>query len=477
MNHIRTLASRCFFAMVLTSSLVADAAGNRLNVLLIAVDDMRVELGCFGSTTVRSPNIDALAERSLVFERAYCQQAVCNPSRASLLTGLSIDTLGFCDLRTHFRDTRPDLVTLPQLFKQSGYQVHGIGKIFHNFRQDKWKGDAASWSSPQRFHYGNHNTDFADVEGERPPDQIPMARAEKLEVPDEAYLDGKIARAAVGKLRELKDIPFFLGVGFWKPHLPFNAPAKYWDLYNSAEVRPPLNPQAPKNVPAIALHDGRELMRNFKQGLTPEQVLTLRRGYYAAISYVDAQIGKVLDELDRLGLRENTIVVLWSDHGFHLGEHDLWCKNSNFELDARVPLIISVPGQMTAGRRTRSLAELLDIYPTLADYCGLIPPHELEGVSLRPVLDDADATVRDFALTQNPRPFYRDAGVDPDVMGYSVRTDSFRYTQWRDFRTGKTIAAELYDHRNDPLETVNVVGRKDFTAIVTEHANRIGRGK
>ena len=440
------------------------------NVLFIAVDDMRVELGCYGSPVVKSPNIDALATRSLLFEQAYCQQAVCNPSRASVLTGLKIDTLGFYDLPTHFRDRHPDIVTLPQLFRQSGYETHGIGKIFHNFRQDRWKGDAVSWSSPQRLHYGNHNKDFADVDGKRPPDQIPIPRAEKLDVPDEAYWDGKIARAAVQTLRDVKNKPFFLGVGFWKPHLPFNAPAKYWDLYDAADIELPANPEPPHDVPAIALHDGRELKRDYPNGLTQDQVRTLRHGYYAAISFVDAQIGIVLDELDRLKLSDRTIVVLWSDHGFHLGEHDLWCKNSNFELDARVPLIISVPGQTTTGQRTQSLAELLDIYPTLADYCKLKPPHALEGVSLRPVLKDTNATVRDFAMTQNPRPAYRSKGVDPEVMGYSVRTGEFRYTQWQDYKTGKLVAEELYDHRHDPMETKNVVTISEFSSIVKECA-------
>ncbi len=449
----------------------ADAAVlNRPNVLFIAVDDMRVELGCYGSPVVKSPNLNALAKRSLLFERAYCQQAVCNPSRASILTGLKVDTLGFYDLPTHFRERHPDIVTLPQLFKRAGYQAHGIGKIFHNFRQDKWKGDAVSWTSPQRLHYGSHSDDLAVVDGERPADQVRIPRAEKLDVPDDAYLDGRIAKAAIEQLGKVKDEPFFLGVGFWKPHLPFNAPAKYWDLYDPAEIPPPPNPQRPRDVPDIAMHDSRELMRGYKAGLTREQIQTLRHGYYAGISYVDAQIGKVLDELDRLELRDRTIIVFWSDHGFHLGEHDLWCKNSNFELDARVPMMISIPGQKSAGQRTQSLAELLDIYPTLVDYCGLTPSHELEGVSLRPVLEDPSKSVRSFALTQNPRPAYRGKNKDPEVMGYSVRSESFRYVEWRDFQSRRIVATELYDHSNDPLETRNVAGHEDMKQVVKKHA-------
>jgi len=442
---------------------------DRPNVLLIAVDDMRVELGCYGAPIVRSPNLDKLAARSLLFERAYCQQALCNPSRASLLTGLKIDTLQIYGLPTHFRERFPDVVTLPQLFKQARYETHGIGKIFHNFRQDDWKGDARSWSSPQILHYGNHNKDFADVAGDLPADPISIPRAEAFDVPDDAYWDGKIADAAVRKLGEIKDEPFFLAVGFWKPHLPFNAPAKYWDLYDPADVSMPANPLPPDDVPPIALHEGNELMRDFETGPLPEEVRTLRHGYLAAISYVDAQIGKVLDEVDRLGLRDDTIVAFWSDHGFHLGEHSLWCKNSNFEWDARVPMMISVPGQATAGKRTRALCELLDLYPTLADYCGLTAPDHLEGISLRPVIEDPAATIRACALTQNPRPAYGGRGEDPKIMGYSIRTETHRYTQWRDFRTGDVLAAELYDHRRDPLETVNEVGNEALTKIVERH--------
>ncbi|NNJ24118.1 sulfatase [Alienimonas chondri] len=446
---------------------------DRPNVLFIAVDDMRAELGCYGSPIVKSPNLDALAARSLLFERAYCQQALCNPSRASVLTGLRIDSLGFTDLLTHFRERRPDVVTLPQLFKQAGYETHGIGKIFHNYRQDEWKGDPASWSRPQQLHYGNHGHDVAQVEGERPADAVAIPRAERREVPDEAYWDGQIAKLAVDRLNEIKDEPFFLAVGFWKPHLPFNAPEKYWAMYDPAEIAPPTNPEPPTGVPSIALHDGREIMRDFPAGLTPDDVRTLRHGYYAAISYVDAQIGKVLDELARLDLRDETIVVFWSDHGFHLGEHDLWCKTSNFELDARVPLMISVPGQSTAGRRTQSLVELLDIYPTIADYSRLTPPSGLEGHSLRPLFEDPAATVREVAFTQHPRPGYPKAGVAPEAMGYSLRSDRFRYTEWRDFQTGRVVATELYDHRDDPRETINRADEPAWAPTVAAFRERL----
>ena len=313
------------------------------------------------------------------------------------------------------------------------------------------------------------------MDGSPPADKLAMPRAEKRDVPDDAYLDGRISKAAVQKLREVKDEPFFLAVGFWKPHLPFNAPAKYWDRYQRSEIKLPVNPHPPAKAPTIALHDGRELMRDFKSGLTAGQVQALRHGYYAAISYVDAQIGRILDELDRLKLREKTIVVFWSDHGFHLGEHALWCKNSNFELDAHVPLMISVPGQPTAGKQTRSLVELLDVYPTLADVCNLQAPAEIEGHSLRPLIENTQQKTRRFALTQNPRPPYRPKGVPPEQMGYSIRSDSFRYTEWREYDTGAVIARELYDHENDPAETRNIVDRNDMQKVVQQHAEMMNR--
>jgi len=445
------------------------ASDKRTNVLFIAVDDMRVDLGCYGQHQIQSPHIDALAARGLRFDKAYCQQAVCNPSRASLLTGLRLDTLGIWDLPTHFRERVPGVVTLPQMFKNNGYFTQNIGKIFHNWRQEKFRGDAASWSVPAEMHYASHGMDKPQTPGEAPPSQIHTPKTEMRDVPDSAYFDGRIADKAVAALREMKGRPFFLAVGFWKPHSPFNAPKKYWDLYDREQIEPPSNPLPPKNVPSVALHDSREILRAFadrpEKRPTAEETLTLRHGYYAAISYVDAQIGKVLTELDRQGLRENTIVVLWSDHGYHLGEHSLWAKTSNFELDARVPLIIALPGKKSVGV-ARSVVELLDLYPTLADLCELSPPKNLQGVSLRPILEDPSASVKPGALTQHPRPAYPAAGKDPAVMGYSYRSPRYRFTQWRDFQTGETVAEELYDHQADPQESINQISKASNLKVV-----------
>jgi iduronate 2-sulfatase len=431
-------------------------AGSRCNVLFIAADDLRVELGYYGSEHVCSPNIDRFAKSGTLFNRAYCQQTVCNPSRASMLTGLRPDTLRVWDLPTHFRQNHPDVVTLPQLFKQNGYHAQCVGKIFHNWRQDDWKGDPASWSVPSVLHYNSHGNDKPLVEGAVPPNLATTKGLERRDVPDNAYFDGRVADTAIEALRQLKqsDKRFFLAVGFWKPHTPFNAPKKYWDLYDREKVPLPANLTPPIDVPEIALTKDRI------GKLTKDNLREMHHGHLAAISYLDAQVGRVLNELDRLKLRDDTIIVFWSDHGLHIGEHGLMRKTTAFELDAGVPLIIATPDHK-AGQRTDALVELLDIYPTLADLCGLPAPKELEGVSLVPILNDPTRTVKEVALTQTPRPNYLRGKRLPEVMGYSIRTPRFRYTEWRDFQTGKARARELYDHKRDRGENRNLAKAPD----------------
>ena len=460
--------------LLLCGSALSSSAAERPNVLFIAVDDMNVNLGCYGDTQALSPNLDRLAERGLVFRRAYCQQAVCNPSRASLLTGRRPDTIRVWDLRADFRATLPDIGTLPQHFKRHGYHTQAIGKIFHNMGD---LDDAPSWTAPAVLHAGRHSEDYALEENRRGGGRK-MAVVENVEAPDTAYRDGQIARLAAKTLGTLKDGPFFLAVGFWRPHAPFVAPRKYWERYRREKIDRPANPDPPRGAPQIALHQSREI-RGYggvpKTGEIPaETVQQMRHGYYASISFVDEQIGIVLDELERLGLDERTIVVFWSDHGYHLGEHGLWCKTSNFELDARVPLVVSAPGMASAGQQTEALVELVDLYPTLVDLCGLPTPAGLEGVSLRPVLADPAARVKQAAFTQHPRPFY--GGRPPEAMGYSVRTDHFRYTEWRSLNDGSLQGRELYDHRRDPRETVNVVESAKHAEAISEGARRLRSG-
>lgn len=444
-------------------------AAQRPNVLFIAVDDMKVELNCYGQTHVISPNIDRLAKRGTLFERAYCQQSVCNPSRASVMTGMRPDTLRVWDLPTHFRVNHPKAVTLPQVLRANGYYAQCVGKIFHNWRQDDWRGDPASWSTPSVMNYATHGADKPQVNGELPPSQASGRRGtENRDVADDAYYDGRIATLAIDALRNLKQRkdPFFLAVGFWKPHLPFNAPRKYWEMYERAKVPIPNRLTPPTDVPELALTKDRV---NAKRDL--EMIRELNHGHLAAISYVDAQIGRVVDELDRLDLSGNTVIAFWSDHGLHLGEHGLLRKTTVFEVDAHVPMIVVSPNHKP-GRQTSALVELLDIYPTLADLCDIMPPGQLEGRSLVPLLVDPTKAVKPVALTQTPRPNYP-RGKMPKTMGYSIRSARFRYTEWRDFATGKVSARELYDHRNDPGETVNVVSQPNYDSFLPGLAKQL----
>lgn len=436
----------------------AAAAPEKPNVLFIAADDLRNDLGCYGDPLVKSPNLDRLAGRAVVFDRAYCQQALCNPSRASLLTGKRPDTLRIWDLPTHFRANDPNAITLPQHFKNHGYFTRNIGKVFHNWIHEI-QGDPDSWSVPALYHFNNHGSDKPQVDGELPPNHASDPKCECRDVPDEAYFDGRIAGLAIEALREMRrnSQPFFFALGFWKPHSPFNAPKRYWDLYRRADVPAPRNAKWPLNAPRLAWHDSREILGPKGRTLTPDAVREIRHGYLAAISYLDAQIGRVLDELERLQLARNTIVVFWSDHGYHLGEKSLWAKTSNYELDARVPLLVATP-EITRGTRTSALTELIDLYPTLAQLCGLPPPKDVDGLSLVPVLKNPDQHIKSAALTQHPRPAYYDRQPSkiPTAMGYSLRTDRHRYVEWRDWTTGDVLARELYDHRTDHAETINV---------------------
>lgn len=457
-------------AIVLASLLVAAsptlADAPKLNVLYVLADDLRCDLGCYGGPA-KTPTLDALAKAGVRFDAAYCQQALCNPSRSSFLTGRRPDDLRLWNNGTHFREKNPDVTTLPLWFKDHGYTTRNVGKVFHNWHT-KEKGDRRSWSADEFLHYAQHGDDLAKVAGEPPPNaaleygrkygNAPLC--ERRDVPDDAYFDGRVADEAVRVLGEVHDKPFFLAVGFWKPHAPFNAPKKYWDLYDRAKLAA-FDPNAPKTGPAVALHDGRELrgIPPMQVTFTKEQVAEIRHGYLANISYLDAQVAKVLAALDRHGLREKTLVVFHGDHGYHLGEHTLWGKTSNFEYDARVPLVVVPPRCQQAGKVAAGPVELIDVFPTVCDAAGVKKPDGLAGVSLAPTLADATVATKAAAFTQHPRPAYFDRtekGV-PDAMGYSVRTAKVRYTEWRDWETGKLLAAELYEHPADAAETVNRV--------------------
>ncbi|MFO7575713.1 MAG: sulfatase [Bacteroidales bacterium] len=433
-----------------------------LNVLFFLVDDLRPDLGSYGNRQVVTPNIDRLAKAGVVFTRAYCQQAVSNPSRASLLTGLRPDENGVTDLETHFRDKVPNVVTLPQLFKNNGYLAAGTGKVFHALSNTV---DPVSWSVPvPNYEGGNY------LLPENQTGKGKQNATECADVHDTAYFDGKIALDAVRLLKEAKanDQPFFVAVGFKKPHAPFCAPKKYWDIYNDT-VFTITDREKPAGSPDIAFHNWQEI-RGYRDipdsgPIPPEKEQLIWNGYYACISYIDAQVGIVMEALDSLGLLENTVIVLWGDHGYHLGEQQSWCKSTNFELDARVPLIIAAPGLNGNGETCDAIVETLDVYPTLADLCNLSPESRLSGVSLQPLLDTPDRKWGNVAYNQFIRPYSALRSKEPTHMGYSVRTDDWRCTYWWDLATGEVVEKELYDLRKNKIEKENLAGRSQYAKI------------
>ncbi|MCB1228417.1 MAG: sulfatase, partial [Verrucomicrobiales bacterium] len=461
------------FLSLLTAELAA-AADPPLNVLFIAVDDLRGDLGCLGVPHVQTPHLDRLAASGVLFRRAYCQQAVCNPSRVSLMTGLRPDSTRVWDLATEMRTVQPDVVTLPQHFRRHGYRALSFGKIFHNPWPDPvswdephvWP-DRPTWSQPALEKLADQRKKMhADGAPQARIDRLRASATEVLDLPDEQHIDGAIAQQAITALRRLAPDPqpFFLAVGFIRPHLPFVVPRKYWDLYDRADIPLATNRQLPRDAPEVAFgqsQGGFYELRDYmdyadapwpKDGpLSEAQQRELKHGYYAAVSYIDAQVGRLLEELDDLHLSQRTLVVLWSDHGWKLGEHGGWCKQTNYEIDTRTPLIIRLPGAAANGTASDALVELLDLYPTLADLAGLPVPPALEGVSLAPLLTGSATQVKEAAFSQFLRP-----EKNGTFMGYAMRTERYRYIEWLEQETQKIAAQELYDHETDPGENSNL---------------------
>ena len=452
------------------------------NVLFIAIDDLRPALGCYGDTVAISPNIDRLASRGTVFNKAYCQLAVCGPSRLSLLSGRRPDTIRVWDLKTHFRESFPDLITLPQHFKNNGYYTRSIGKIYHGSGAPSK--DGPSWSEDPIYDHGNKpEWRYASPEN-LAGEGLKRAASEGVEMPDNTLIDGLVCDAALEALDTFKNAqnPFFLGVGFRKPHLPFVAPKRYWDMYDRSDISEPVSRAHPKGAPEYALRTWHELegytdIPEDLSTLTPAKIQELRHGYYACISYVDALIGRLLDRLEELELAENTVICLWGDHGFHPGEQGLWTKANNYELATRVPLILSVPGQKTVGSSSDALVELVDLYPTLADVCGLSVSNELEGLSVKPLLEEPNRPWKTAAFNQYPRMF---EGVrheaHGDVMGYAIRTTGFRYVQWREWESGKVVAQEFYDHSTDSIEMNNLANDPKYADPLARHQEVLRTG-
>ncbi len=437
------------------------------NVLFIAVDDLACALGCYGDLLAHTPHIDRLAAQGVCFERAYNQLPLCNPTRASLMTGLRPDRLKVYDLERHFRDEVPDVVTLPQAFMQAGYFVARVGKIYHYNVPDSIGtsgfDDAPSWQHTVNPR-GRDKTDEALIFNAEPHRPISGALSWlAADGEDEEQTDGMIATAAIEIMRDKRDQPFFLGVGFFRPHTPYVAPKKYFDLYPQDQLRLPYAPFDDRADIPVAAFAHNCPIPNYN--LQPATLLAATQAYYACVSFVDAQVGRLLAALDELQLTQNTIVVLWSDHGYHLGEHQgVWQKRTLFEQSARAPLIMRTPGLNASNSNSagpcRRVVEFVDIYPTLIDLAGITGPGDLAGRSLKPLLQDPQSEWDGYAITQVLRP--ADTRLPEPVMGCSIRTERYRFTEWAEGEAG----IELYDHHADPGEFNNLAEAPDPLALL-----------
>jgi len=452
---VRTLLALLLSLLVLP---IVQAA-ERPNVLFIAVDDLRPELNCYGKPHIHSPNIDRLAGEATVFERAYCMVPTCGASRAALMTSIRPARDRFRSYLASAEKEVPNITTLNTHFKNAGYTTISNGKVFHHANDN-----AKGWSEkPWRPQGPTYKLAESIAAAKTTPKKRGPAY-EAAEVPDDFYRDGKLANKSVEDLRRLKeqDEPFFLAVGFYKPHLPFVAPQKYWDLYDPKSISLPETYHRPKNAPDAAIHSSGELRAYAgipKKGpVRDETAMSMIRGYYACVSYTDANIGKLLDELDRLELADNTIVVLWGDHGWNLGEHTLWCKHSCFETSMHAPLIVKVPGKY-AGQKTAALTEFVDIYPSLCELCGLDVPQHCQGESFVPLLKDPTAPGKPFAIGRFG-------------AGDTIRTDKYRYTEYSS-KNDEVHAKMLYNHETDPQEDTSIVRRPGLQEKVEQLSQQL----
>ncbi len=487
----------CLF--VLTVFAVEARAAKRPNVLLILVDDLKPALGCYGDPVAKTPHMDALAARGMRFDLAYCNQAVCAPSRFTLMLGSRSTSTGLYGLGSHLRQMLPDAVTIPQHFaKFGGYRTQSLGKVFHighgnegdpkSFSVPHFKDKVIEYLVPESTDGGKLTREEALFTNQKLGQIRSLPRGAAFEAPvadDADYADGRVANETILRLRagkESRDVfgkPFFIAAGFVRPHLPFSAPKKYWDLYDPAKLPMPKHEDLPKDAPAVAGKSGGEIAAYKPVPTSGAYSEALKRklihGYYASTSYVDAQIGKVLAELDRLELIESTIVVLWGDHGFHLGDLGIWTKHTNYEQANRIPIIISAPGVTKPGSSTKQLAESVDLFPTLAELAGLPKPkgpQPIDGVSLVPVLKDPSVRVRDHAYHMYPR----------RTFGRAIRTERYRMVEWKnpgaDAATGDY---ELYDYASDPHETQNLAKQRPeelekLKAILAKYPEAVPRG-
>ncbi|TRX53948.1 sulfatase [Thalassomonas sp. M1454] len=432
------------------------------NILFIAVDDLKPLAGAYGDKQVITPNIDAIANQGTMFANAYSQWPVCGPSRMSLMTGLRPETNGIMNLKDHIREVNPDVVTLPQLFKQNGYETAAVGKIFDPRNvESREKDDPASWSIA-------YEVPKASMKGKQ------KLAVESIDAPSVKFVDGNINARGIKLLKQManKDKPFFLAIGYKRPHLPFTAPKKFFDLYNPAEFTLAPFQDAPKNSkPEFILNNNGE-MRTYKPtpkagekvkpypkgAFSEEHQRELIHGYYAAVSFVDSLVGDLVAELEKTGQADNTIIVFWGDHGFHLGDHGMWGKHTTMEKANHVPLIIKVPGQKPV--IYKKPVGLMDIYPTLTELVGLKAPSNLQGDSLVPAIKELPEDKQPVAISQ-----YKRRGA----FGYSLRTENYRYTEWLS-KHKKVVYRDLYDMTKDPGETVNVINDAKYKEVAAKLA-------
>lgn len=486
--------------MIVLLSLSLSVFAGQPNILFLSMDDLKPELGCYGSERVKTPNMDQLAKEGMLFTHHYVQQAVCGPSRASMFSGLRPDTTKVWDLKHTCREECPKAFTMQEYFKKAGYETAGSGKIMHGFKNE----DPPSWSIPyvhsehlpyaggkvpalytqyqsEAIHAAAEKLKQSGLKKYKEKQQF-MAKlnakpaTECLDLPDNAYSDGAMTEWGIGMLDQFAKSgqPFFLTLGYRKPHLPFVAPKKYWDLFNRDEIDLAEFREMPDGAPAYAYHPGYELggysdieIKELKNN--PEKQRELIHGYYACVAYVDAQIGKVMGKLKETGLDKNTIIVLWGDHGWHLGDHGIWCKHSTYEQATHSPLIISAP-KLPVDGKTDAVVESVDIFPTLCELAGLPTPGQLEGTSLVPILKDPSVKVKVFSMSQYPDHSKK------GLMGYALRTERYRMVVWvKDevSRTGRfdpsaIDSVELYDYENDPLETVNQAGNPEYKGVLKD---------
>ncbi|MDD7984300.1 sulfatase [Lentisphaera marina] len=457
---------RSYMAFLIWIMSLSLFASEKNNFLFIIVDDLRPELGCYGNKQVISPNIDRLASQGTMFSKAYCNVPVCGASRASVMTGLRPTKDRFIRYNARAHKESGGVTDLAGIFKNNGYTTISIGKVYHE-RDDylsSWTHkDSPLITSPSMRDYhlpenqvGRGKYNFQPL----------GASCEAADEPDEKYFTHQLADAAIDYIdkTEKKQKPWFLAVGFTKPHLPFVAPKKYWDYYKRSDFKLASNPEMPKNSPREARHEWHELRKMYNDipqtGPVPdEKALELKHGYYACVSFTDAMIGRILDHLDKNNLRKNTTVVLWGDHGWQLGEHGLWCKHANFETSLNTPLIVSAAGQKAAGP-SKALVEFVDIYPSLCDLANFDKPSHLEGRSFAPLL-------------KNPRKKWKSEVFSRYHAGDSIHTDRFLYTEWRNNNNGNVSAKMLYDHQRDPNENYNIAGNPEYAEVVKKLSTKL----